>query len=705
MKKREAAKPAPHKDRRNLLVILALVAASLLCYSNSFTSGFVFDNKGIILQDPRIQADTSQNISDIFNHTYWWPTGESGLYRPLTTLSYFFNYTILGDRDQPADYHLVNLLLHVTNAVLIYFLILRLTGNFRVSVVSAGIWSVHPLLTESVTNVIGRADLLSSLALLGGLLIYQKIADSAGWKRVAYLLALAVLTGVGVFCKESAIMIVGLIALYELTWWKERRLYRTLLVPAAVALFIPIEFFLYRRSIVLSSSLPADFPFFDNPIVGADFWTGRLSALKVLARYLRLIVWPDRLSADYSYNQIPLASGTAGDWFACIVIALAAAGVLWSFRKSRTVFFLGCFAFLTILPASNLLFPAGTMMAERLAYLPSAAVLACVVMGVYALAARFHLERRVPLVFGLLACALAARTWVRNNDWQDDMSFARATVASSPNSFKSHQILAETLFLQDSQHRDIDGVIAEAERGLAVLDPLPEQRSSPELYRLAGACYLLKGDRLRSDAKGPAPAGSVEQYRRALIVLQRGAAIVKAQRSLRSAKLKALGRPDTQFAPSSNDDVFRLLSVAYLRMGNGDASFETAAEGRKQDPLNPEAYSQMAEVLKSVGDNYQAATVLMQGMLVTSDLELRKQLIDLYGQGLDQQHCAVTNGPNGPAINPSCALVRKQLCEVSADTVSIALFAGKTNTAHSLKNSFVRDYGCPADPLNRILPQ
>ncbi|HWC96641.1 MAG TPA: hypothetical protein VG456_07825, partial [Candidatus Sulfopaludibacter sp.] len=145
----------PQPNWRNLWVPAAILAATLLVYSNSFSAGFALDNKPILLQDPRVQASTSENISNIFHHTYWWPTGESGLYRPVTTLSYLFNYSILDDRDQPAGYHWINLLLHASNAILFYFLLLRLTANMRIAALAALLWCIHPVLTESVTNIVG----------------------------------------------------------------------------------------------------------------------------------------------------------------------------------------------------------------------------------------------------------------------------------------------------------------------------------------------------------------------------------------------------------------------------------------------------------------------------------------------------------------------------------------------------------------------
>jgi protein O-mannosyl-transferase len=647
---------------RRLLPAAALLAVIFLSYFNSFSAGFVLDNKPILLQDPRIQAADSANLSDIFRHTYWWPTGESGLYRPLTTLSYLFNYSVLENRDQPAGYHWINLLLHCVNAILLYYLLLRLTGNLPVAAASAALWAIHPVLTEAVTNMVGRADLLAALSLLAGLLLYLKYCDAAGRRRIVYLAGLALATTFGLFCKESAAVLIGLIALIEFTWWRDRGTQRARILPAALAVLIPLGIFLYCRSVVLASSATADFPYFDNPITGADFWTGRLTALKILARYIAIILWPASLSADYSYNQIPLATGTVADWLAWIVIAALAAGIVASYRKNSIVFFLGCFAFLTILPSSNLLFATGTMMAERLAYLPAAAVVACFVIAVRQLPGK----RAAFVIICLTATALGSRTLLRNEDWQTDLTLARATVAASPHSFKSHQMLAEALFLADPQHRDIDAVLAEARQGIAILDTLPAERSSPELYRLAGACYLLK-----NDAAGALP------------VLQHGVAILTALQTRKPG-------------PTRNDDLYRLLSAAELRAGNPEQALANAMEARKRDPLNPDVYTQLAKALERTGDPHRAASTLMLGMLVTSDMGLRKQLIDLYRAGLDQQHCAVIQGPAGPAINPACDLVRTQLCEVSSEAVAISLNAGRTAAARSLQNSFTRDYACPA---------
>jgi hypothetical protein len=156
-----------------------LCAITLLAYSNSFPAGFSLDSRGILLQD-RIHAATAENLQLILGHTYWWPYGESGLYRPVTTLTYLFNYAVLGNGDQPEGYHAINFLLHACNVLLVYLLARRWWKTGWKALAVAALWAVHPALTESVTNIAGRADLLAALAVLSGLWMYLKSAESRG---------------------------------------------------------------------------------------------------------------------------------------------------------------------------------------------------------------------------------------------------------------------------------------------------------------------------------------------------------------------------------------------------------------------------------------------------------------------------------------------------------------------------------------------
>ncbi len=219
-----AQPPAARDSRRHyFLAALALGLLTLLAFSNSFSTGFALDNQMLILGDKRIQAANASNIALIAGHTYWWPNGESGLYRPLTTLSYLLNYAVLGNGNRPAGYHWINLLLHAGNVFLVFAIMLRLVQALRTAFFIAMLWAVHPVLTESVTNIVGRADLLAGFGVLSGFLLYLKSKDTSGWRRGASLAGLAAATAIGVFSKESAVVLPAVIVVYELACGQQWR--------------------------------------------------------------------------------------------------------------------------------------------------------------------------------------------------------------------------------------------------------------------------------------------------------------------------------------------------------------------------------------------------------------------------------------------------------------------------------------------------
>ena len=215
--------------RPHLVRLAAIWLLTLAAYSNSFRAGLVFDNGVIIARDTRIRAATAENLRLIFSTEYWSTNNSTGLYRPFTTLTYLFNWAVLGDGDSPAGYHWVNFGLHVLNVALVYALGLLLFGEGAGAMAGAmaALWAVHPMLTESVTNIVGRADLLAAGAVLAGLLCYARASKAAGESRAHWLAALGLIAAVGIFSKESAIVLVAAMALWDWTSaeavsWKRR---------------------------------------------------------------------------------------------------------------------------------------------------------------------------------------------------------------------------------------------------------------------------------------------------------------------------------------------------------------------------------------------------------------------------------------------------------------------------------------------------
>src|SRR5438477_4952034 len=217
-KLRGAPAAPPIEWRRHALIMAALCVCVLAAYSSSFRAGFPFDNAQAILVDSRVHALTPQNIHLILTTDYWYNSSTTGLYRPLTTLSYLFNYAVLGNGSRPAGYHWINFGLHAANVLLVYLAGLAIFRDTPRAVALAAVWGLHPLLTESVTNIVGRADLLAGFGVLAGLLCDIRGASATGRRKLEWLAALVAAQAIGLFSKESAIVLPGIMLLYDLTW-------------------------------------------------------------------------------------------------------------------------------------------------------------------------------------------------------------------------------------------------------------------------------------------------------------------------------------------------------------------------------------------------------------------------------------------------------------------------------------------------------
>src|SRR5579875_3880528 len=271
--RRENQQPASRRGHAWRLALLWVVLAG--AYSNSFDAGLVFDNKPVIAEDPRIQAATARNAGLILHGDYWYRAPTSGLYRPLTTFSYLFNYAVLGNDANPPGYHAINLALHAGNATLVYFLGFEIFAS--------------PLMSLA----------LAALGVLAGLLCHMK---TRRWAGVA---GIGIAQAVGIFSKENAIVLPALMVLYDFRCRPRKawRVWPYASAALAIALFFAMRAATHPHFLI---------NFQENPLSGAGFFAARLTAFKVIGKFLWLFVWPAALAADYSYNAVPVFG--SGGW-------------------------------------------------------------------------------------------------------------------------------------------------------------------------------------------------------------------------------------------------------------------------------------------------------------------------------------------------------------------------------------------------------
>jgi tetratricopeptide (TPR) repeat protein len=132
--------------------------------------------------------------------------------------------THVREADQVIGFHWVNLIFHWLNVVLVYFLTMRVVKRFWVAVFTAALFGVHPVGTESITNIIGRADLFATFSVLSVTLLYIRQTEKTGWRRVGLLLLMVLAMLFGLFSKESSVAVVAVVLLYDLAMRTSRKI-------------------------------------------------------------------------------------------------------------------------------------------------------------------------------------------------------------------------------------------------------------------------------------------------------------------------------------------------------------------------------------------------------------------------------------------------------------------------------------------------
>lgn len=436
------------RRRTDLVAGCAVAALAILVYANSLSNGFVNDDMTIIVKNPAIRA--LSNFRAIFFANYW-PKDQDLLYRPVVILSYALSYALAGL--SPIHYHLVNVLLHAGNSALVYRLSASLLKARDIALAGAAAFAVHPIHTEAVANAAGRAELLANAFLLLSWIWYLRRDEVSGRGQGRWLVVSVVTFGLALFTKEHAIVLPGLLVLSDLFRSAERGLRPVQAVwekcwSAYVWYFLPILGYVAMRFAVLGALRSHDSFWIVNPLADTDLWSRLLTAVKILGRYLWLLLFPVHLSHTYGYNQIPISRSLAEPSVLVALLALLGMFALlaWNWRRRPHITFAIAIFPISVLPVSNLLFPIGTIMAERLLYLPSLSV--CLLIGVIAasLAARPLGSLVAVGALSFLLVGYGARTIVRNRDWRGESELFRADVSTSPNSVKSRCGLGWILF-------------------------------------------------------------------------------------------------------------------------------------------------------------------------------------------------------------------------------------------------------------------
>ena len=413
------------------LAVGLIIVIGVSVYANSFQNPFIWDDQNLIVTNPYIKD--IRLVKNLFTKDLAFGTQFSNFYRPLQSLSFELDYYIWGLN--PFGFHLTNLLLHIACAVAIYFLFCLISlKRLSIPLITALLFLVHPIQTEAVTYISGRADPQVSLFILLSIIFYIKCNQKNRPQSIYYLLAAIFCFILALLCKETGLILPLLILLYDVSFSKD-----TLRFRDKIRLRYPLFLLVAGAYILLRMTV---LNFLDRPLFFCDASLSLrlLTTAKTFALYPGLLFLPLHLHMERS---LPLVTSVLDRDVLCFLILLIFSIVLIvkNYRRTRLYFFAGIWFLLNLLPFSNIV-PLNANMAEHWLYLPSVGLFLLIAFGFDNLFSRAKLVKICSIIS--LAALLAFYSFLtikRNQDWKDAEGFFRSILIYSPQSAEARNCL------------------------------------------------------------------------------------------------------------------------------------------------------------------------------------------------------------------------------------------------------------------------
>lgn len=597
-----ASKPQPSPPPAHTTPLwqpLLLMAVAFFIHLNALNGDFIWDDGRQVLQNPYLR-DT-RYVGKIFTTDVWSFRGlgqRSNYYRPMMHLSYMATYQMFGLK--PSGFHAINALFHAANTALVYVLLLLLFRSHWLALLSGLLFATHPIHTEAVIWIASQPEVCVTFFYLAAfiLYIYPQVRNRPpslyrGLSLLAFFIAL--------LSKEMAITLPLTLLAYEVFYR------RTPLVRAAPPIMLyglPAGIYIAMRLQALGGFAAGD----THPEVQglAYVW----STLVLIAKYGWKLLVPVPLNFFHLFapSQSPIEPAVLG---ALAFLAVAGGGA-WRMRAAHPAFSFGLlWIFLTLLPVLGIKQVGENVFTERYLYLPSIGFCWAVVYGIMGLGKRIApAEQRKPATITLalvggLAIFYSIITWVRAEDYRNEVTLFTRTLAQSPGAVPIRNGLGMDYFNQ----RQYD--LAERE----FKEALRYKPESPEAHMNLGVGYYIKG---RND-------DAIQQYREAL-----------------------------HYRPSYSEAHYN-LGLAYLKNRNLKGAIEEFEQALQSNPEYVKAYISLGAARRSEGKTAQAVDAHQRALALKPDMVEAHVNLGLDYMALRRFEQAATSFSNALRIDPGYA--------------------------------------------------
>ena len=322
-----ASARANHKPRQIAAVCIVLAAVTAFAFRGVRNNDFLtYDDPGYVQENIHVQQGlTTQSIEWTFT------SFELGNWHPLTWISHMADWQLYGNH--PRGHHLTNLALHVANSVLLFLLLLYVTGFLSRSAIVAALFALHPAHVESVAWLSERKDLLCAFFWFAALIAYAWYVRKPSWKRLA---AVVCAFACALLSKPMAVTLPFVLLLLD--YWPLRRITfiaenRAQCLPSLWKLCIE------KWPLFIMSAISSIITFHAQRASGAVFtldtlplWVRVSNAAISYCRYIRIMIWPNPLIAFYYHERTSIMIPAA--MLSAIALVLVTAAC-WYFRKDK----------------------------------------------------------------------------------------------------------------------------------------------------------------------------------------------------------------------------------------------------------------------------------------------------------------------------------------------------------------------------------
>jgi protein O-mannosyl-transferase len=488
---------------RNQAIIVATLAFLLFC--NTFKNEYALDDTIVIVKNEYVYEGFA-GLHSIFTKdafdSYYKQFNSSnqlsgGRYRPLSIATFAVEQQFMGPvspkkvdsvithagEHGPQEQILLHNMhiRHVFNVIwfmmamiaLLYFLhYVVFKSNPILALIAAVLFVIHPIHTEVIANVKSRDEIMSLLLISLTFIFAFKYEDNKADKKllvgglISYFLAF--------LAKEYA---VGLAILLPLAFYIFKRYSIVDSIKACIPYFIVMCFYLVlRKQIVAPMSPDSEHDILNNPYALASETEELATKIGTCLRYLKLLVFPHPLSADYSYNTIPYEdfNNSIMPWLSLATYIFLIRMFFYYLKRKHILAFAIAVYFVNLLLVCNLIFNIGGTMGERLIFHSSIGFCIAVAFFIYEGIKRIQPEKtgRMALagIMVLLILVLGGRTVARNADWKNDQTLFFHDITYTPNSILVNADVASSYINMADAEKDSLTHIYEIHQGLHYFD-------------------------------------------------------------------------------------------------------------------------------------------------------------------------------------------------------------------------------------------